>query len=223
MVLKDIGNLLRTTRQNKNFELKQIAEALKIKEKYLRAVEAGELAGIADKVYIYGCIKSYANWLGLNGEELSAQLKQSQKINSTEIIINTPAPGWYLNIFLLSRSKIYIASVMVVIIAYGILYYMQSSPSVAPLYHPVIKEMLTAERLAPYEGKGLLFVAEREVVLTVATDMGIVSGVHYLRKGEVFFIIYRKSLRITADYPEVVDVFLDDPRETFLGKMKDFL
>ncbi len=221
MMMKNLGNLLKSTRQSKNFELKKVATILKIQEKYLQAVEEGDLSEIADKIYLYGCIKNYANWLGLDGEELASRFKQSKRISYSNIAMSGRPGVWYAGIFSLTHTKMYVASILVILLAYGILYHIKPISAVVPLYHPVVKKEITEKVLTSLEGKELFFVAEREVRITIIDTVNIISTIHYLPKGEVMFITYRNGLKLTADCPENIDIFLGGKKEIFLGKMKE--
>jgi hypothetical protein len=222
MTLKNLGNLLQSTRQSKNFDLKQVASILKIKEKYLQVLEDGQLSEIEDKVYLCGCIKSYANWLGLNGDELASQFKQSQKRTAPSVFMATSPSAWYRNIFSLTNTKMYVVALVMMLVAYGILYHIKPLSAVLPLYHPVVKEALVLEALASLEGKELLFMAEKEVRITITNGIDGISTIRYLRKGEVMFMTYYGTLKLTADHPENVDVFLGGKKEILLGKMQEF-
>lgn len=64
------GEVLQTEREVQGRTLTDIAAATHIKTDYLAALEADKYDTIPGAVFVKGFIRSYANYLGINGEEL---------------------------------------------------------------------------------------------------------------------------------------------------------
>mgnify|MGYP000714695773 FL=1 len=64
------GEVLQTEREVQGRTLTDIAAATHIKPHYLAALEADKYDTIPGAVFVKGFIRSYANYLGINGEEL---------------------------------------------------------------------------------------------------------------------------------------------------------
>lgn len=75
----EIGALLEKTRKERELSLDQVEQATKIRKRYLRGLEQGDYGALPDAVYARGFLKTYANYLGLDGEELAEQLKIRRK------------------------------------------------------------------------------------------------------------------------------------------------
>lgn len=75
----EIGALLEKTRKERELSLDQVEQATKIRKRYLKGLEQGDYGTLPDAVYARGFLKTYANYLGLNGEELAEQLKILRK------------------------------------------------------------------------------------------------------------------------------------------------
>ncbi len=71
--MSSIGNILRTERETQGRTLTEVSKAVYIKTKYLSALEEENFAAIPGEVYVKGFIRSYASYLGMDGEELVAQ------------------------------------------------------------------------------------------------------------------------------------------------------
>ncbi len=71
--LAEIGQYLRQTRLDASLTLEQINTTTLIRRNLLIAIEDGNLKALPEPVYIRGLVKHYADALGLNGDELSAQ------------------------------------------------------------------------------------------------------------------------------------------------------
>ena len=68
--MDNIGEILKNARLDKGLSLEQAEEATSIRKIYLAAVEAGEYAKVPGDVFTKGIIRTYGNYLGLNGPEL---------------------------------------------------------------------------------------------------------------------------------------------------------
>ncbi len=74
-----IGRILEQTRRERGLSLDEVEQATKIRKRYLTGLEREDYAMLPDTVYAQGFLKTYANFLGLDGEALSRQLKSRRK------------------------------------------------------------------------------------------------------------------------------------------------
>src|SRR5512136_2811880 len=72
--MTDIGSQLRTARETQGLTLEQAFKATRIKLPYLEAIEANQFQTLPGPVQARGFVRSYANFLGLNGEQLASAL-----------------------------------------------------------------------------------------------------------------------------------------------------
>jgi cytoskeleton protein RodZ len=70
MFVQEVGTELKRLREQKGLTLEDVQYGTKIRTRYLEAIEAGELEALPGIVYARGFIKSYAEFLGINGQEL---------------------------------------------------------------------------------------------------------------------------------------------------------
>lgn len=73
----DVGDILRKTRLHYGQSLKDIENALRIRESQLKAIEQGEIEKLPGRVYAIGFVRTYAEYLGLDGAKI-AQLFKAQ-------------------------------------------------------------------------------------------------------------------------------------------------
>ena len=83
--MSSIGTRLRQERERQGRTLKEVADATNIKEAYLAAVETEKFDTIPGVVFVKGFIRTYANYLGLNGDALVEEYKES-------FVSRTPQP-----------------------------------------------------------------------------------------------------------------------------------
>src|SRR5918993_5070156 len=74
-----IGDILKQTRRKRGLSFDEVEQATKIRKRYLSGLEREDYAMLPDAVYAQGFLKTYANYLGLDGEALSRQLRSRRK------------------------------------------------------------------------------------------------------------------------------------------------
>jgi cytoskeleton protein RodZ len=74
-----IGRILEKARKERGLTLDEVENATKIRKRYLAGLEREDFEVLPDAVYVQGFLKTYANYLGLDGEELSRELKDRRK------------------------------------------------------------------------------------------------------------------------------------------------
>lgn len=77
--LEEIGQRLRAARDSRGLSLLTAEEETKIRRKYLEALEAGRRDELPDEVYVKGYIRTYGNYLGLDGAALVGEYKRAQR------------------------------------------------------------------------------------------------------------------------------------------------
>jgi hypothetical protein len=70
-----IGRTLELTRKERGLSLRQVEQGTKIRVRYLRELER-ENFDVLPPVYVQGSLKTYANYLGLDGEALTRELRR---------------------------------------------------------------------------------------------------------------------------------------------------
>ena len=72
-----IGSALRRAREKRGLSLEEAEQATKIRARYLDALERQDYDILPASIYVHGFLKTYATFLGLDGEALSRELKES--------------------------------------------------------------------------------------------------------------------------------------------------
>jgi len=73
---KSVGTILREAREARKQELRFVSEALRIRENHLAAIEEGNMESLPAPAYAAGFIRTYANYLGLDENEMIALFKE---------------------------------------------------------------------------------------------------------------------------------------------------
>lgn len=73
--MEEIGRRLRATRVAKGITLEEVEEETRIRKKYVEALESGRTVLIPGEVYVKGFLRTYGNFLGLDGEALVEEYK----------------------------------------------------------------------------------------------------------------------------------------------------
>jgi cytoskeletal protein RodZ len=91
----EIGQLLRQTREAKELSLADVEEQTRIRQRYLSALESGDWDDLPNPIAARGFLRTYANFLGLDAEELVAQSQDADDKNGAAAIPVPPAPSDY--------------------------------------------------------------------------------------------------------------------------------
>jgi transcriptional regulator with XRE-family HTH domain len=84
--MSDLGSQLRAARAAKGLSLEQVFKATRIKISYLEALESNRNDALPGLVQARGFVRTYANYLGLDGEALASAL------DSGNMIMALPTP-----------------------------------------------------------------------------------------------------------------------------------
>jgi cytoskeletal protein RodZ len=77
---QNIGELIKKQRIDMGYDINKIAIDLNIKLYFLNSIESGNFAALPGSTYAIGFIKSYANYIGLNGEEIINNITTKENI-----------------------------------------------------------------------------------------------------------------------------------------------
>ncbi len=78
-MLEEIGRTLREAREAKGLSLEEVQADTKIRRKYLQALEDGREDEFPAEVYLRGFLRSYANYLGLDGLALVEEYRRTRE------------------------------------------------------------------------------------------------------------------------------------------------
>jgi cytoskeletal protein RodZ len=87
-----VGSLLRTTRAGLGVDLPHVAEALRIRLTFLQAIEEGRNQDLPGPTYAVGFVRAYAEYLGLDGEEIIRRYKAETSIVPRKADLEFPTP-----------------------------------------------------------------------------------------------------------------------------------
>jgi cytoskeletal protein RodZ len=93
-LMRELGAQLRQERLQRGEDLDDVAQHLRIKSGYLFALEQGDLSAMPGRAYALGFLRSYADYLGFDGEDLISRIKSTvdNLTDQTRLRVRTPAP-----------------------------------------------------------------------------------------------------------------------------------
>ncbi len=115
------GKDLREQREELGIDLADIAEALCIRREFLEALEAGDSDALPGLAYGVGFVRTYANYLGLDGDKLAWQFKieVSGEAPTAQLDLLTPVQESRI-----PRGAIVLVTLLLAVAVYGVWYYM---------------------------------------------------------------------------------------------------
>jgi cytoskeleton protein RodZ len=115
-----VGALLRQARQGFGRDVGQIGAALRIRASHLQAIEEGRFEELPGGTYAIGFIRTYAEYLGLDGPEMVRRFKHEIEGQEFKNDLSFPMPVGEKSV---SGSTILLGGVIIAVCAYGIWYY----------------------------------------------------------------------------------------------------
>ena len=79
------GRELQLEREQLGVPLEAVADGTKVSLRFLRALEAGDIASLPGGVFQRGIVRNYCKFLGLNEQEWLTRFATNQEIPNTEI------------------------------------------------------------------------------------------------------------------------------------------
>ena len=92
--MREVGAELRQVRLARGEDLEDVARQLRINSSYLAGIEQGDLSLLPGRTYALGFLRSYAGYLGFDGDELIVRIKATvtNLTDRTRLRIRTPLP-----------------------------------------------------------------------------------------------------------------------------------
>lgn len=170
-----VGDLLRASRLRHGQELADVARTLRIRTVYLQAIEDSRYEDLPGMVYAIGFIRSYADHLGLDGEQLVERFKADVAGQGRKPLLSFPVMVPENGI---PRGAIISLGVLVLIAAYGGWYYLSTKDLFVADLIPPVPETITRALEAGRAGVAAVTdnarenVKAREAARTDATKSG---------------------------------------------------
>ena len=92
--MREVGAQLRQARLERGEDLNEVAQHLRIRSSYLFGIEQGDLSALPGRPYALGFLRTYADYLGFDGEDLVTRIKSTVEnlTDRTSLRIRTPMP-----------------------------------------------------------------------------------------------------------------------------------
>jgi len=141
-----VGALLRASRLRVGEDLREVSDILCIRYLYLEAIEECRYGDLPGNTYAVGFIRSYAEHLGLDGDEVVRRYRaeQSGQKNATDLAFPTPVPDSGV-----PKGAIVFIGVLIALLVYGGWYVTTTDESIlSDLISPVpdhLKHLVTGD------------------------------------------------------------------------------
>ena len=120
----EVGASLREARIVLGRDVTDVARDLRIRQVYIEAIEAGRFEDLPGLAYQTGFLRSYANYLGLDGAELAERLRAARAgiADRSELQVFSPIDEGHLP----TRSVLLLAALLAIVV-YGVWYFMANT------------------------------------------------------------------------------------------------
>lgn len=119
----ELGAMMREMRKALQRDLKDVAQELRIRRPYLEAIEDGRLDDLPGPAYTTGFLRSYSDYLGMDGEDIVARFKQAgiDIDRRTNLILPSPLEEGRL-----PTGSVLLFAALFAVVAYGGWYYVST-------------------------------------------------------------------------------------------------
>jgi cytoskeleton protein RodZ len=137
-----VGRLLRETRETYQQDIATVAQQLRIRSVYLRAIEEGNYQALPGSTYAVGFVRTYAEYLGLDPLELVRRFRDEAALVNRKTQLVFPVPTAEAKV---PSGAILLVGLFVAVLAYGGWYYLSDRDSnlvdIIPAVPESLKEM----------------------------------------------------------------------------------
>jgi cytoskeleton protein RodZ len=116
-----VGEILRQKRESFRQDLPTVAAQLHIRLAYLKAIEEGRFKDLPGMTYASGFVRSYADYLGLDGEEMVRLFHEEVAGVNRQVQLNFPSLAAEGRI---PGGAVLMLSAVLALMAYGVWYYL---------------------------------------------------------------------------------------------------
>ncbi len=149
-----VCDLLRARRQELGLSLRDAADNLKIRYVYMEAIENGAYTELPGTAYAIGFVRTYAEYLGLNGDAIVRHFKEEMagKVGQQHLYFPTPVPEARI-----PGGTILLFAVVLTGIVYGGWYYLSATDrNVVDLVPPLPQRLMSLLDMDPVSPTGPL-------------------------------------------------------------------
>ena len=100
--MKDIGNFLRERREARGISLIEAEKDLRIRKKYLQALEEGNIDAIPGKTYLIGYLRNYSKYLDIDEENINQIIQTYNNLEKQKSVIKETKEE---NIYLQTKDR----------------------------------------------------------------------------------------------------------------------
>ena len=100
--MKDIGNFLRESREARGISLIEVEKDLKIRKKYLQALEEGNVDVIPGKAYFIGYLRNYCKYLDIDEKNINQIIQTYNNLEKQKSVIKETKEE---NIYLKTKDR----------------------------------------------------------------------------------------------------------------------
>ena len=162
-----VGQLLRETREKAGMDIAEVARVLRISKRYLDALEDGRNEDLPGATYAIGFVRSYAEYLKLDGEEIVRRYKaEAEGVGvKTDLTFPKPIPDSGV-----PGAAVLGLGVIVAAVAYGVWYWNSSADDMTVVRVEPVPEHMAATPVAPAEEPAAPMVEEAVVEEVVVEE-----------------------------------------------------
>lgn len=141
-----VGATLRAARERRGWSIQDVAQQLRIRPPVLEAMEAGRFEKLPNGAYALGFVRSYADFLGLDRDQIARRVKEEAAALNARTELVFPKP---LTESRMPSAVVLMVSLVLAVGGYGLWYYHSANVRLAPPRVEAVPPRLAAQAEAP--------------------------------------------------------------------------
>ncbi|MBN8522195.1 MAG: helix-turn-helix domain-containing protein [Alphaproteobacteria bacterium] len=233
-----VGEILRRTRVHYNQSLEDVGTMLRIRPSQLEAIESGQIDQLPGRVYAIGFVRSYSEYLGLDGDKMVHLFKQQSVGSKSRLDYHFPEPAAESKVPHVSLSMIGIILAVIVLVVWGVFMTMKPDKAEIPevpssLTQSTITEAPPVIELAapqtPEAPAEIPTVSETQIILEITQSSWVEiknkSGASILRQvlkpGDQYKVPEEEGLTLSTGNAGGIGVKIGSGDLVLLGKVAE--
>lgn len=241
----EVGEILRRTRLHYGQSLKDVENILRIRQSQIDAIEKGDVTSLPGRVYTIGFVRSYAEYLGLDGAKVVHLYKTQYMDRQPREVLSFPVPASETKTPPLWLMGVCVLALLLLMLGWAFWPISKSpvdpqaikpippeiteritenvspepSPPPVPVAEPAGEDMGVAQAAKP----GLILNIQDNSWVEIKDASGAVIVSNVLKKGDQYFVPDSPGLTMSLGNAGGVEIVLDGRALMPLGKVGDVL
>lgn len=211
----DLGAHLQKARRSLKVRIEDAVKETKIRATYIKAMESGDLDSLPGGVYTKGYLKTYAEFLKLDPDDVIERMNRVEKEAPSSASDQNMVSEPYREEFSPSLMII-VSSIVIAIVAYSVWHKFYAASD-------EIKDERAQKVIGVFSNPDpvITLVANDKVKLKIEYMDGSALYEKEMDYGDTYFLPNKEEVIMTAETPEAIEIYLDGEKVSSFSNLEE--